>query len=152
MLADADAEPVKEKFPLLIGMLRPLSTSITNEMLASNGYVVAMLQQANFSSFAQSTLEAIPDMRFAIAFLEKNGNIDKDKIGTFGFSGSGFSQVLFAMNDYRIKAVADIESGIYMEGLFQNFSASNYYTPSKLRAPFLHIFSRDLSKREKFID
>ena len=42
MLAQADAEPEKEKFPLLIGMLRPLSTSVTNEMLASNGYVVAM--------------------------------------------------------------------------------------------------------------
>jgi tetratricopeptide (TPR) repeat protein len=152
MLAQADAEPLKEKFPLLIGMLRPLSTSITNEMLASNGYVVAMIQQDNFSSFALSTLEAIPDMRFAIAFLEKNANIDKDKIGAFGFSGSGFSQVLFAMSDYRIKALADIESGIYMDGLFQNFSASNYYIPSKLRAPFLHIFSRDLSKQEKFIN
>ncbi|MEP7372561.1 MAG: hypothetical protein ABI675_04180 [Chitinophagaceae bacterium] len=152
MLATTDAEPIREKFPLLIGMLRPLSTSITNEMLASNGYVVAMLEQSNFSSFAQSTLEAIPDMRFAIAFLEKAANTDKDKIATFGFSGSGFSQVLFAMNDYRIKAVADIESGIFMDGLFQNFSASNYYKPSQLRAPLLHIFSRDLSKQEKFID
>jgi hypothetical protein len=152
MLAQADAEPVKEKFPLLVGMLRPLSTSITNEMLASNGYVVAMIQQDNFSSFALATLDAIPDMRFVMAYLEKNAGIDKDKIGTFGFSGSGFSQVLFAMNDYHIKAVADIESGIYMDNLFQNFSASDYYTPSKLRVPFLHIFSRDLSKQEKFID
>ena len=151
MLARADADPVNEKFPLLIGMLRPLSTAVTNEMLASNGYVVAMIQQSNFSSFAESTLEAIPDMRFAIAHLEKNAGIDMGRIGTFGFSGSGFSQVLFAMSDYRIKAVADIESGIYMDGLFQGFSASNYYRPSKLRAPFLHIFSNDLSKQEKFI-
>jgi hypothetical protein len=152
MLAAGDAETAKGNFPLLVGMLRPLSTSITNEMLASNGYVVAMIQQANFSSFAQSTLEAIPDMRFAIAFLDKNSGIDKNQIGTFGFSGSGFSQVLFAMSDFRIRAVADIESGIYMDNLFQNFSASNYYIPSNLRAPFLHIFSRDLSKQEKFID
>ncbi|MES1221831.1 MAG: hypothetical protein ABUT20_40410 [Bacteroidota bacterium] len=152
MLAQKEEDPIKEKFPLLIGMLRPLSTSVTNEMLASNGYIVAMIQQGNFSSFALSTLEAIPDMRLAIAYLEKNTGIDNDKIGTFGFSGSGFSQVLFAMNEYRVKAVADIESGIYMDGLFQNFSASNYYMPSKLRVPFLHIFSRDLSKQEKFID
>ncbi len=152
MLAAVDAEPVKEKFPLLIGMLRPLSTSITNEMLASNGYVVAMIQQVNFSSFAESALESIPDMRFVIAFLDKNSSIDIDRIGTFGFSGSGFSQVLFAMNEHRIKAVADIESGIYMDNLFQNFSASDYYIPSKLRAPFLHIFSRDLAKQEKFIN
>jgi hypothetical protein len=152
MLARADAEPVKEKFPLLIGMLRSLSTSVSNEMLASNGYVVAMIEQGNFSSFALSTLEAIPDMRLVISWLEKNADIDIDKIGTFGFSGSGFSQVLFAMNEYRVKAVADIESGIYMDGLFQNFSSSNYYMPGKLRAPFLHIFSRDLSRQEKFIN
>ena len=152
MMAQADAEPLKEKFPLLVGMLRPLSTSIINEMLASNGYVIAMIQQDNFSSFALATIDAIPDMRFVISYLEKNANIDHDKIGTFGFSGSGFSQVLFAMNDYQVRAVADIESGIYMDNLFQNFSNSNYYTPSKLRVPFLHIFSRDLSKQEKFID
>ena len=152
MLAHADADALNAKFPLLVGMLRPLSTSIINEILASNGFIVAMVQQENSSSFALSTLEAIPDMRFLIAYLEKRNGINIDQIGTYGFSGSGFSQVLFAMKDYRIKAVADIESGIYMDGLFQDFSASNYYIPSKLRAPFLHIFSRDLSSQEKFIN
>ena len=152
MLAYDDAMPLKEKFPLLIGMLRPLSTSVTNEVLASNGYVVAMIYQDNFASFALATIDAIPDMRMIISHLEKIGRIDPARIGTFGFSGSGFSQVLFAMNDYKIKAVADIESGIYMDNLFQNFSNSNYYMPAKLRVPFLHIFSRDLSKQEKFID
>ncbi|HEY0679292.1 MAG TPA: hypothetical protein VGD17_13470, partial [Chitinophagaceae bacterium] len=43
LLATKDAAPLNEKFPLLIGMLRPLSTSVTNEMMASNGYVVAMV-------------------------------------------------------------------------------------------------------------
>jgi hypothetical protein len=152
MLSYADATPRKEKFPVLIGMLRPLSTAITNEVLASNGYVVAMIAQENFSSFALATIDAIPDMRFTINYLGKLGSIDPDRVGTFGFSGSGFSQVLFAMNDYKIKAVADIESGIYMDNLFQNFSNSNYYMPAKMRVPFLHIFSRDLSKQEKFID
>ncbi|HEY6977509.1 MAG TPA: hypothetical protein VH396_14525 [Chitinophagaceae bacterium] len=152
MLAQSEAVPVEEKFPLLIGMLRPLSTTITNELLASNGYVVAMIKGENSSSFAGSALHDIPDMRFVIVALEKNGNIDDKKIGTFGFSGSGFSQVVFAMNDYRIKAVADIESGIYMDVLFQNLAASDYYQPSKLRAPFLHIFSLDLSRQEKFIN
>jgi len=152
MLAQAEAVPLKEKFPLLIGVLRPLSTTVVNELLASNGYVVAMVKGENSSSFAESALHDITDMRFAIVALEQNGNIDSEKIGTFGFSGSGFSQVVFAMNDYRIKAVADIESGIYMDVLFQNLAASDYYQPSKMRVPFLHIFSRDLSKQEKFID
>jgi hypothetical protein len=153
MLAKADAEPLPEKFPLLIGVLRDLSTSVTNEMLASNGYVVAMIKDNIFTrSFSESALQEIPDMQLSIVQLEKKGNIDADKLGTFGFSGSGFSQVLFSMYDYRVKAVADIESGIYMDQLYQNFSESDYYHPNKLYVPFLHIFSRDLSKQEKFID
>lgn len=152
MLAQTEATPVNNKFPLLIGMLRPVSTSITNELLASNGYVVAMVKDANSGSFAEGALTDIPDMQQAISYLVKTMSVDETEIGTFGFSGSGFSQVLFAMHDYRIKAVADIESGIYMEGLFQSFSSSNFYNPSKLRMPFLHIFSRDLSKEEKYLE
>src|SRR5215467_6683849 len=106
LLAEMDAEPIPEKFPLLIGMLRPLSTSVVNELLASNGYVVAMIPNEGFSTMAESALNDIPDMQFAIAYLSKNGNVNDD-IGTFGFSGSGFSQVLFAMYDQRVKAVAD---------------------------------------------
>ncbi len=148
MMATADAEVIKDKFPLLIGTLRSLSTSITNEMLASNGYVVAMIVETGRSSFIRDALDVLPDMRFALTDLQNKSLIDPDKIGTFGFSGSGFAQVLLAMNEYRIKAVADIESGIYMNQLYQNFSGSNYYVPANLRAPFLHIFSRDLSRQE----
>ena len=150
MLAELDAQPIKEKMPLLIGMLRSLSTSITNEMLASNGYVVVMVRGNPAGSFSSAALGDIPDMQHAIGWLSGNENINK-RIGSFGFSGSGFSQVLFAMYDSRVKALADIESGIYMEGLFQGLSASNYYDPAKLRVPFLHIFSLDLSKQEKYI-
>ncbi len=152
MIATSNAAPLNQKFPLLIGMLRPLSTTITNEALASNGYVVAMVRDNNNLSFAEDALLAIPDMQYALTYLGNSGIADITHTGTFGFSGSGFIQVLFAMFDARIKAVADIESGIYMDGLYQQFSVSNYYKPAKLRAPFLHIFSRDLSKQEKYID
>ena len=143
--------PVKGSFPLLIGVLRQLSTSIINETLASNGYVIAMIKNESNSSFAESALTTVPDMQFVISYSGKTIGINTDNVGTFGFSGSGFTQVYLAMNDYRIKALADIESGIYMNELYQAFSASNYYAPSKLKIPFLHIFSRDLSKQEKFI-
>lgn len=151
MLARTDAVPRKEKFPLLIGMLRPLSTTVTNEMLASNGYVVAMVKGGATGSFSQALAE-IPDMQHVLTYLRKNEIGDFNYTGAFGFSGSGFAQVLFTMYDYRIRALADIESGLYMEGLFQILSTSDYYDPSKLRVPFLHIFSRDLSKQEKYID
>lgn len=152
MLAGYDAEPAKERFPLLIGILRTLSTTIVNEMLASNGYVVCMIKDETGGSFAEGALYQVPDMQFAINYLSKNEPVDIGQIGTFGFSGSGFTQILFSMFDPRVKAVADIESGIYMDVLFQSLAASNYYNPAKIRVPFLHIFSRDLSKQEKFID
>jgi hypothetical protein len=152
MLAQPDAISANGKFPLLIGMLRPLSTSLVCEMLASNGYVVAMVKSNSLGSFAKAPLEQIPDMQMAISYLEKKSLADASKIGVFGFSGSGFTPVLFGMYDARVKALADIESGLYMEGLFQGLSESNFYNPSKLYAPFLHIFSRDLSKQEKYLE
>ncbi len=149
-LATADAAPLPEKFPLLIGMLRPFSTSFTNEVLASNGYVVAMVTAPNFSSFSTAALAQVPDMQLAIYHLRHR--IDESRIGVYGFSGAGFVPVLFSMFDQRVKALADLESGIYMKDLHKSLSESNYYMPARLRIPFLHIFSSDLSKQEIHLD
>ncbi|PWT97452.1 MAG: hypothetical protein C5B52_13895 [Bacteroidetes bacterium] len=151
MLAQLNADAARKKFPLLVGMLRPLSTTIVNEVLASQGYVVAMINHENINGFADAALVEIPNLQFAIEWLQKHENVS-NQLGTFGFSGSGFTQVLFAMYDLRVQALADIESGIYMEGLYQGISASNFYKPSKLKIPFLHIFSHDLSRQEKYLD
>lgn len=150
LLAQKDAESLKEKFPLLIGMLRPLSTSVTNEMMASNGYVVAMVLTTS-GRLPLGYIADVADMQEAITYINGMGMIDENSIGTYGFSGSGFSQVLLAMNDYRIGALADIESALYGEGIWEIFSSSNYYHASKLRAPFLHIYGKYLARRdEKF--
>src|SRR5688572_25003858 len=115
MLASKDAPFQNEKSPLLIGMLRPLSTAVTNEVLASNGYVVAMVKHSG-NRYPLAYIEEIQDMRVAINEISKLGIIDEQKIGTFGFSGSGFTQVAFAMADSRIRALADLESGFFMDG------------------------------------
>jgi len=147
LLAQKDAEPLKEKFPLLIGMLRPLSTSVTNEMMASNGYVVAMVLTTS-GRLPLGYIADVADMQQAITYINRMGMIDENSIGTYGFSGSGFSQVLLAMNDYRIGALADIESALYGEGIWDIFSSSNYYHASKLRVPFLHIYGKYLARRD----
>jgi hypothetical protein len=151
MLGHVDAPAHNEKFPLLIGMLRSLSTSMTNEVMASNGYVVAMVNPGGSASFSDAALADIPDMQMALHYLETNLLVEPGNTGVYGFSGSGFTPVLFGMYDVRVKALADIESGIYMEGLYQGISESNYYNPAKLKIPFLHIFSRDLSQQEKYL-
>jgi hypothetical protein len=156
LLARKNAMAAAGKYPLLVGTLRPFSTSITNEFLASHGFIVIMVCPGNSPSTLRTSslgyIDDVQDMREAIRLGVQRLNANENVIGTFGFSGSGFAQILFAMGDFHPSAVADLESGIYMDGLWQTLSASDYYNPEKLRIPFLHIFSRDLSKQEKYFD
>lgn len=147
LLAQKEAVAIPEKFPLLVGTLRPLSTTITNELLASNGYMVAMVL-APGGKQPLTYISDVADMQQAIARLSRRTLFDENKIGTFGFSGSGFAQVLLAMQDPRIAAVADIESALYGEGIYPIFSSSNYYDVSKLSVPFLHIYSKALGETD----
>lgn len=151
MLASKEAAPSTEKFPLLVGILRPLSTTVTNELLASNGYIVAMVV-SDGGRWPAGFISDITDMQKAIAFLNGAYQIDHDHIGTFGFSGSGFSQMLLAMNDPRIAAYADIESALYGQGVADILSSSDYYDRDKLRVPFLHIYGRELAKSDVRFD
>ncbi|MEO9802006.1 MAG: CocE/NonD family hydrolase [Reichenbachiella sp.] len=149
LLAYIDAEPMNGSFPLLMGSLRPLSTSIVNEYMASHGYIVAMIEYPNFNgTFGDMALDDVRDMQLGMTWMVKNMSVEPGQIGSYGFSGAGFSQVLMAMDEPRIKAIADLESGLFMDRLFQSLSASDYYKPERLRVPFLHIFSTDLSEEE----
>lgn len=146
-LAQKDADHVPQKFPLLIGMLRPLSTNITNEVLASNGYVIAMVVSTS-GRLPAGYISDVRDMQHAMAYLIQSGIADAETIGTYGFSGSGFSQVLLAMSDPRIMALADIESALYGEGIWDIFSSSDLYNAANLRIPFLHIYGKELGKSD----
>jgi tetratricopeptide (TPR) repeat protein len=154
LLSQKEANPLSEKFPLLIGVLRPLSTSITNELMASYGYVIAMIigDNADASSPQIRYINEVADMQQAIAHLNQTGMIDEERIGTYGFSGSGFSQVLLAMQDKRIGALADIESAIYGEASWDQLAASDYYDAKKLHIPFLHIYGKKLAQGDKHFD
>ena len=147
MLAVKEAEREHEKFPMLIGMLRPLSTAVANELLASNGFVIAMVLSDN-TPWPVGYINDIRDMQNVISYFSGSEMIDDDNVGAFGFSGSGFSQVLLAMNDPRITALADIESAVYGEGLAEIFLSSDYYKTARLRVPFLHIYGKDLAKSD----
>ena len=143
MLAQKEAAAVPEKFPLLVGTLRPLSTTLTNELMASNGYVVAMIVNSG-GRLPLGYITDVGDLQKTIAYMAGTGMVDENLIGAYGFSGSGFSQVLLAMNDPRVGALADIESALYGEGIWKIFSSSNYYDASNLRVPFLHIYGKYL--------
>jgi hypothetical protein len=71
--------------------------------------------------------------------LSRNKIVDRSKVGLLGFSGSGFSQFLYAMQSPRPKCIALLESGLYAEGLFDAVNHSRLYKPTNLIIPFLYF-------------
>lgn len=137
-LAARDLSLTRGEFPLIIGVLRQFSTTITNEMLASNGYIVAMVK-GSVTSYPAGYIEDVQDIRFAVHMLKTFFHFDEDNLGTYGFSGSGFSQLIFAMNDPRVRAIADLESAYYTGAAWSQISSSNHYNVRNLRIPFMHF-------------
>ena len=154
LLAQRDVPPASGRFPLVIGQLRPTSTAITNEYLASHGYVVAM-------TFGLSRVEprdpgagleiAYRDMEFAIPQLRTLPYVDPVALAALGFSGAGFSQILLAMRHPDVRAVCDLESAIFDDRLMWPLARGWGYDVAALRVPFLHTYSVPLSKLESRI-
>ncbi|HUQ83299.1 MAG TPA: hypothetical protein VM076_19250 [Gemmatimonadaceae bacterium] len=153
LLASRNATPAGGRFPLVVGQMRTLSNTVTNEYLASHGYVIAMID-------GRSPEEPDPgiglevaerDMEFAVPQMRKLSFVDPGKLAALGFSGSGFSQLLFAMRHPDVDAVSDLESAIFDDGVFWPLSGGWGYQLTALRVPFLHMYSVPLSKRENRI-
>ena len=154
LLAQRDVPAAAGRYPLIIGSLRALSTSITNEFLASHGFVVAMVDGQDDIAPEESgaALEIdYRDMEFAIPELRKRQEVHAAALGALGFSGSGFSQLLLAMRHPDVAAVCDLESAIFDDRMMHPLSRGWGYGVTALRVPFLHTYSVPLSKRENRI-
>jgi hypothetical protein len=155
LLARREAAAADGRFPLIVGQLRPLSTSVTNEYLASHGYVVAMVRgdEGAEPADAGAGLEiATRDMEVAIAELRKRPYVDPGALAALGFSGAGFSQILLAMRHPDIDAVCDLESAIFDDRLMWPLQRGWGYDVTALRVPFLHTYSVPLSRLERRIE
>jgi hypothetical protein len=150
MLARRDVPAATGRFPLLIGTLRPLSTTVTSEYLASHGFVVAMVHGAPpTAQDAGAALEVgYRDMEFAIPEVRRLPFVHERTLGALGFSGSGFSQILLAMRHPQVQAVCDLESAIFDDRLMWPLQRGYGYDVTALRVPFLHTYSVPLSARE----
>jgi len=153
LLARRDAAPAAGRFPLIIGSLRQLSTTITNEYLTSHGYVVAMVdgQSPQTRDGGPGLEAALRDMEFAIPELRKLPYVDPAGLAALGFSGSGFSQILLAMRHPDIDAVCDLESAIFDDRMMWPLSRGWGYDVTAVRVPFLHTYSVPLSRLESRI-
>lgn len=143
LLAKPEAEPIAERGVLLIGSLRPFSTTVTCEVLASNGYTVLMIWNSEFGGFREAAVDQVPDMKVATSWAGRHLNVDPDNVGTWGFSGSGFIPILFGMNDPRVNAMADMESAIFAIDVRD----SDFYS-LRFTIPFLHIYNKELAQRD----
>ena len=154
LLARRDVPGASGRYPLIIGSLRPLSTTITNEFLASHGFVVAMVigEDATEPEDSGAALDVdYRDMEFAIPELRKRPDVHATALAALGFSGSGFSQILLAMRHPDVAAVCDLESAIFDDRMLHPLSRGWGYSVTALRVPFLHTYSVPLSKRENRI-
>jgi hypothetical protein len=154
LLARRDVPAAAGRHPLIVGSLRALSTSVTNEFLASHGFVVAMVdgQDDVEPEDSGAALEIdYRDMEFAIPELRKRQDVHARALGALGFSGSGFSQILLAMRHPDVAAVCDLESAIFDDRMMHPLSRGWGYGVTALRVPFLHTYSVPLSQRENRI-
>jgi len=155
LLGRRDAPAANGRFPLIVGQLRPTSTTITSEYLASHGYVVAMVhgEESPAPADAGPWLEiATRDMEVAIAELRTRPYVDPGALAALGFSGAGFSQLLLAMRHPDIDAVCDLESAIFDDRIMWPLQRGWGYDVAALRVPFLHTYSVPLSRLESRIE
>lgn len=149
-----DAPAEAGRFPLVIGQLRPFSTTVTAEYLASHGFVVAMTRGEGGPEPTEAGpgLDvAVRDMEFAIPELRKLPVVDQVSLAALGFSGAGFSQILLAMRHPDVEAVCDLESAIFDDRMMWPLSRGWGYELTAMRVPFLHTYSVPLAKRENRI-
>lgn len=87
LLARRNAREAAGNFPLVLGELRPLSTSLTNEYLASHSYFVTLVEGDNSPS-ALPQEDSYRDLEFAYAHTRTLPNVELNVTGTLGFSAS----------------------------------------------------------------
>ena len=73
LLATRNATPATGRYPLVVGQLRSLSTTVTNEYLASHGYVIAMVDgvSPDIPDPGAGLELALRDMEFIVPAMRK---------------------------------------------------------------------------------
>ena len=147
LLAQRDAEAATGRFPLVVGTLRELSTTITNEYLASHGYVIAFVQFTGerfdadpATSTALILGNEVRNLELLVSHLRTTSFVDPLKLATLGFSGSGLAQVLFAMRYPDVDALALLETGIWGPS-GSSYTKTPLYDVKALRVPFFFSYS-----------
>lgn len=148
-LAKRKSEAQAGSFPLIVAVGGSLSNAVTCELLASNGYIVAVAAPAGDTRGAVGLEALARDLEFVISEMRGFPNVDKYKLGAFGFSFAGMPAYSLAMRNQDVDAIVAMESGIFMDQFAGNVRQSAYYDLTQVRIPFLHMFRRAESERDE---
>ena len=154
MTASRDAAPAVGAFPLIVGMLRPVSVAASAEHLASHGYVVAYVERQPREALLADGLERealimaehVRDMEVAIARLRREPFVDPARLGAHGYSGDGLAQLVPAMRHSDVDAVALLETGWLSPAQVSSYQEMTAHDPLALRAPLFYAYSENLGR------
>jgi len=150
MKAVRDADPVEDRFPLLVyhsdlggGIAE---NAVMLEYLASHGFVVATTH-----SFGPSVVNAEPtaaaletlvgDMEFVIAALHGMEFVDPDKLGVFGYRAGGLAALLLGMRNHNVDAVLGLETVSADQVVLDLAAANPFYSVARMTAPLLQAYT-----------
>lgn len=150
-LAMRDANPAEGSFPLLVYGAGSESPGWDNfvlcEYLASHGYVVVATPSFGKSSPLMTVdfdgLEAkTRDHEFALAYVWDFPPVDRDRVGSLGWSLGAVSAAKFAMRDSRVGAVAALDGSMAYGAYRTAADWSPDYDYDRLRVPFMYLSQR----------
>ncbi len=146
--AHQDAPYHPHRFPSIIGRLRAFSTTLINEMLASNGYMVCMLTPvedyppSNELDYLRQVDNEIRHFEYARRYLNQVIGISSKESALMGFSGNGVSPFLGGMISENFEAVALIESGVFLDDIFAIISKVPYYSHTSYKMPIYYSYNK----------
>jgi len=131
------------KFPAVVMSSEPESLSVTAEYLASNGFVVAAVNAPYGGIQPPDSLlwvQPTEDIVWLVSYIAKLKNVDNTKITALGFGGGIQSPFYLAMKTDQIKALVNLEGGVFGPRSLTDKSVD--YDPTKMKTPMLHIVTR----------
>lgn len=152
MIAEKDANPINEKFPLVVVAQGNFHSAhhqaFLCEFLASYGYVVITMpsqtritgQLTDDTQAIKSMEEQVKDLQLAITSGKNFDNVSTNKIALAGHSFGGRSILLLQMIDENVKCIVSFDGGLGLNTAVEDIEKSNFYNKDKMDVPLLHFY------------
>ncbi len=163
-----DANPVRQKFPLIMYMSAYNGMSYENlhlfEKLAAHGYIVTCVTSVgrypgNMSTNMADLMEQVYDGEFTLNYLTHRVEVDSTKIGVMGYSWGGLAAFVLSLRNADTKAVLSLDGSemhYYGESKeedndFDELRNSNFFKLNNFHAPYFYMES-GFKQNDRMVD